>query len=463
MEIRNKATQIQLFSFSSPQMRAFHMSWLAFFAVFFAWFGIAPLMPLVREDLGLSQAQIGNTIVASVAATVLVRVLIGPLCDRFGARLVYSALLVVGSIPVMTIGLARSYEAFLLFRLAIGSIGAAFVVTQYHTSTMFAPRCVGTANATTAGWGNAGGGATQIAMPLLLAALVSLGAAESQAWRLAMVVPGAVLFLLGICYYLVTQDAPDGNYRELRRQERLGRPLRGGGLHSLVSAFGDRRVLALFVVYAACFGIELTMNNVAALYFHDRFTLDLRTAGLIAGLFGLMNLFARTLGGYLSDASGARWGLSGRVWALFAILVAEGLALLLFSQAGLLAAAIPLLILFSLCVQMAEGATFGVVPFVRPESLGAVSGIVGAGGNVGAVLAGFLFGLEWLAFEDAFLVLGLAVTAASLAALAVGSGSAAETVPRPAVLGRPAPSSRRSAEEMISTAVRQSSASLPGD
>ena len=44
MEIKNKATRIVLFSLRTPQMRAFHMSWFAFFLCFFAWFGIAPLM-----------------------------------------------------------------------------------------------------------------------------------------------------------------------------------------------------------------------------------------------------------------------------------------------------------------------------------------------------------------------------------------------------------------------------------
>jgi MFS transporter, NNP family, nitrate/nitrite transporter len=133
MQRSEKATRIDLFSLATPQMRAFHMTWLAFFSVFFAWFGIAPLMPVVREDLGLTTAQIGNTAIASVAVTVLVRLLIGPLCDRFGPRRTYSALLILGSLPVMGIGLARSYESFLLFRLAIGAIGAAFVITQYHT------------------------------------------------------------------------------------------------------------------------------------------------------------------------------------------------------------------------------------------------------------------------------------------------------------------------------------------
>ena len=87
MTILNKATRIDLFSLKTPQMRAFHMTWFAFFLCFFGWFGIAPLMAVVREDLMLTRIQIGNTIIASVAITVLVRLMIGPLCDKFGARL----------------------------------------------------------------------------------------------------------------------------------------------------------------------------------------------------------------------------------------------------------------------------------------------------------------------------------------------------------------------------------------
>lgn len=428
-----KATRIDLFSISTPQMRAFHMSWLAFFSVFFAWFGIAPLMPLVREDLGLSQNQIGHTMVASVAATVFVRVLIGPLCDRYGARLVYSVLLMAGSIPVMLIGLADSYETFLLFRLAIGSIGAAFVVTQYHTSVMFAPNIVGTANATTAGWGNLGGGVTQIVMPLVLAGFVALGATASEGWRLAMVVPGVALFLLGIAYYFFTQDSPAGNYRDLRRLPHTHGKQGPRGMESFRIAAGDSRVWALFVAYAACFGLELTLNNIAVLYFHDRFTLSLETAGLLAGLFGMMNIFARTLGGWLSDRWGRQMGLNGRVQLLFSVLLAEGFALITFSRLGLLVPAVAALMVCSLFIQMGCGATFGLVPFVNRKALGSVSGIVGAGGNVGAVLAGFLFGIEALAFEQSFLYIGIAVLAASVVSLLIRftpaeSAAAAEVV-----------------------------------
>ncbi|MGH7884730.1 MAG: MFS transporter, partial [Thermodesulfobacteriota bacterium] len=384
MEIPNKATKINLFSLKTPQMRAFHMTWFAFFLCFFGWFGIAPLMAVVRDDLGLTKAQIGNTIIASVAITILFRLIIGRLCDRVGPRLAYTWLLILGSLPIMGIGLANSYETFLLFRLGIGVIGASFVITQYHTSVMFASNVVGTANATTAGWGNLGGGVTQMFMPLIFAAVLTLGANEVLGWRLAMVVPGVVILLTGIAYYFFTQDCPNGNFKDLRTQGKLP-PVTDKEEGSFMLAAKDYRVWALFMVYAACFGVELTINNIAALYYFDQFGLNLKTAGIIASLFGLMNIFARTLGGVFSDRFAKKFGLKGRVKFLFAVLFLEGLALMLFSHMSILILAVSSMILFSLFVQMSEGATFGIVPFINKKALGSVAGIVGAGGNAGAV------------------------------------------------------------------------------
>ena len=145
---------------------------------------------------------------------------------------------------------------------------------------------------------------------------------------------------------------------------------------------------ALFFVYAACFGIELTINNIAAIYYMDYFDLGLKTAGLVAGLFGLMNIFARTMGGFISDKFVEKGGLKGRVRWLFIALLVEGIALLFFSQMRVLALAIPAMIVFSLFVQMSEGATYSVVPFINKKALGSVAGIVGAGGNMGAVCCG---------------------------------------------------------------------------
>ena len=103
MDVKNKATRIELFSLRTPQMRAFHMSWFAFFLCFFSWFGIAPLMPVVRKELGLTPEQVGNTIIASVSITILARFAIGWLCDNIGPRKSYTVLLLLGSLPVMAI------------------------------------------------------------------------------------------------------------------------------------------------------------------------------------------------------------------------------------------------------------------------------------------------------------------------------------------------------------------------
>jgi MFS transporter, NNP family, nitrate/nitrite transporter len=439
MDINGKATKINLFKLyggvipffnvkafvQQPQMRAFHLSWFAFFLCFFAWFGIAPLMQVVRAEFDLTKAQVGWTIIASVSITVIARLVIGWLCDRIGPRLAYTGLLLIGSVPVMGIGLSQNFESFILFRLAIGAIGASFVITQYHTSVMFAPNCVGTANATTAGWGNFGGGVTQMVMPLIFAMFIAtFGFSEAMSWRASMIVAGAVCALMGVLYYLFTQDCPEGNFKQLRAEGKMQRPAKSTGV--FIEVAKDTRVWVLAAIYAACFGVELTILNVASLYFADYFnyfkTMDtakaVQLAGLIASLYGLTNLFARSLGGFLSDNVGLKWGLQGRVRLLFAVLLAEGLALMLFSQMGSLTLAIPTLLAFAMCVQMSNGATYSVVPFINKKALGSVAGIVGAGGNAGAVAAGFLFkgSIPW---PTAFLILGGLVTLVSFLAFTV--------------------------------------------
>ena len=305
-----KAARIQLFDFSSAPMRAFHMAWMAFFLGFFAWFGIAPLMAVVREEMHFTRQQIGWCLIGSVAITMFARIVVGWICGRLGPRLTFTWLLILGSIPVMGISLADSFESFLCFRVLIGAIGASFVVTQFHMSLMFAPNCVGTANAATAGWGNLGGGVTQMVMPLLFAFFAgALGCSDAASWRLAMVVAGAICAAAGVAYFLLTQDTPAGNFRDLRATGQL--PSRRASRGAVQEILRDHRVWVLFVIYGACFGLELTIHNVAVLYFVDYFAelkrMDaasaIQTAGLIVGLCGAMNLFARALGGMLADSN----------------------------------------------------------------------------------------------------------------------------------------------------------------
>lgn len=423
------ATKIVLTDVRSAPMRAFHFSWIAFFLCFFAWFGIAPLMPIVRQEFALTPDQVGWSIIGSVAITIFARLAIGRLCDHYGPRLTYSWLLILGSLPVMGIALAADFWSFLTFRILIGVIGASFVVTQYHTTKMFAGNCVGTANATAAGWGNLGGGVTQMIMPLLFAFLtVSCGLSPAAGWRGCMIISGVVCALTGVVYYFYTQDTPAGNIIDMRRKGLLSADTRK--YSGLAVALRDHRVWTLFVIYGCCFGLELTLDNVAVLYFTDYFNLDLYVAGMAAGAFGMMNLFARSLGGMMSDRFAARWSFAGRSRWLFLTILGEGLALLIFSQMGQVGWAIASLLLVGLFVKMSNGAVYALVPFVNARALGSVAGIVGAGGNLGAVAAGFLFksGIPW---NTTFWILGLFVTACASLAVTLTWSAATETEPQP--------------------------------
>ena len=401
MNLANKPLDtINVLSFKGVQMRTFQLTWIAFFICFFGWFGLAPLMPAIREDLGLSKPQIGNIIIAAVSATIFARLLVGKLCDTWGPRKTYTALLVIGSLPVMLVGLAHDYTSFLLFRLAIGTIGASFVITQYHTSMMFAPKIKGTVNALTGGWGNLGGGITQLAMPVIMATIVGFGYTKPEAWRYAMIVPGVMMLIMAFLYYRYTTDTPQGNFDELDRTVEKSESV------GFWKACSDMRVWALALAYACCFGMEITFDGVAALYFFDNFKMEQTEAGFWAMLFGFMNIFARALGGIVADKVGNKYGMRGKGVLLAGLLLLEGCGIMLFAQAGSLPLAIVSMLTFALFLKMSNGSTYAIVPFVNPKAVGVISGVVGAGGNVGGMLMGFLFKSQNISYSQAFLYIG---------------------------------------------------------
>lgn len=401
---------LNIFSVKGVQMKTFHTTWLMFFVCFFGWFGLAPLMPTIRGDLHLTKSQVGNLVIISVSSTIIARLLIGKLCDTWGPRKTAIRLLLVGSLPVFLVGLAKDYSTFLLFRAAIGVIGASFVITQFHTSMMFANNIKGTANAVAGGWGNLGGGVTNMVMPLIFAAIVALGYTKSQAWRYAMIVPGTMMLIAAYLYYKFTKDTPAGNFVEIGNVKKTK-------TKTDWSILGDWRIWTLTLAYAMCFGMEITFDNIASLHFVDNFKLSQSSAGFWAGIFGFMNLFARALGGIVSDKIGKWSGLRGKGILLAIVLLLEGVGLIFFAHAGTLVIAIASMLSFALFLKMANGATYGIVPFINEKNVGLISGIVGAGGNFGGMLFGFLFKWQAITYTQAFSYIGVIVICVALVVL----------------------------------------------
>jgi MFS transporter, NNP family, nitrate/nitrite transporter len=144
----------------------------------------------------------------------------------------------------------------------------------------------------------------------------------------------------------------------------------------------------LFFQYACCLGAVLTVNNAAALYYRDVFEASTEKAAAIASVIGMLNLFSRGLGGICTDKISCKFGMKGRLWLQATLLFIEGFLIFAFIHAKNLALSIFLLLLFALSAQMAAGTSYGIAPYINPNAAGIVTGIVGAGGNVGAICFG---------------------------------------------------------------------------
>ena len=424
-------------------MRAFHCSWFGLFMAFFIWFSIAPLLSEIRDTLELSNPQIWTSSIVGVGGTMFIRCLLVPLCDKYGARLLFAIVLCVASIPTACTGLIHSATDLIILRLVIGIAGGSFAMSQYWASRMFAKQAVGTATALVAGWGNLGAGVTQVVVGSILFPLFKLMFAgdASQAWRTVCIVPGRCLgriyalacsasgsdarshteftvpfdetafiaFATGVAIYFISDDAPVGNYDELKKH---GNMPDISAVASFRSGAINLNTWILFLQYGCCFGVELTMNNAAALYFKDEFGQSTESAAAIASIFGWMNLFARGAGGYLSEKANERMGMRGRIVVQLVLLLVEGGLVFLFAQTQTLWSSIAVMVFFAVLAQAAEGSTFGIVPYVDPRITSAISGIVGAGGNSLAVVFGV--GFRQLNYQHAFRLMGATILASGI-------------------------------------------------
>jgi MFS transporter, NNP family, nitrate/nitrite transporter len=281
---------------------------------------------------------------------------------------------------------------------------------KYWTTSLFASEIIGTANGLTAGWGNLGAGVSNMVMGTLVFPIIKhvVGDAE-MAWRTACIVPAIAACIVGVVIYNVSDDTPKGNYFELKRHGSMQSVSICG---SFWAACTNINTWIFFVQYGCCFGVQLTMNNAAAMYFKDEFGLSTESAAATASIFSWILLFARALGGAISDMANARYGMQGRIAVHTVFLVFEGAFVILFSYTNSLGSSIVVMIIFSLFVDAATGCSFAIVPSIDASCTGSIMGIVGAGGNVGAVIFGLFF--RNMDYDSAFWYMGLSAAGSGL-------------------------------------------------
>lgn len=448
---------INLFSFKG-KTKILHLSWIAFFISFFVWFNHAPLMAMIRDDLGLSKQEVTAILILNVALTIPARVIIGMFVDKFGPRIVYSALLFISSFLCFFFAAAQSFETLALARFMLGFVGAGFVIGIRLISEWYPAKTVGLAEGIYGGWGNFGSAAAALTLPT-----VALLFGGDDGWRYAIGSTGLVSLVYSVIFYINARDTPQGatyfkpnkaGAMEISTKQdlalyiimkapmlltlalltwKLGQQNLGIlgqtaevsiyiGLFAVylyqvyhifevnkdhlkkgvdkLHQYKFKQVAILDLAYLVTFGSELAVVSMLPLFFMDTFSLTPLMAGMVASSFAFMNLLARPSGGYFSDKF-------GRKRSLLFLLVGLAVGYLVMSQISSFWP-VPLAVLACMCcsffVQAGEGAVFATVPLIKRRMTGQIAGMVGAYGNIGGVC--FLTVFSFVSPQIFFMVIG---------------------------------------------------------
>ncbi len=471
---------LNLFSFSG-KTRVLHLSWFAFFLTFLVWFNHAPLLIAIKDSMGLSDQQIKMLLILNVALTIPARIIIGMLVDVFGPRLIYSFLLFVSSFLCFFFALADTFEMLALARFLMGFVGAGFVIGIRIVSEWFPAKQVGLAEGIYKGLGNVGSAAAAISLPAL--ALLFGG---DDGWRYATGLTGVLTLVYSVVYYFSVTDTPAGStYFKPNKTGGLEVTSKKDFFIYLlvnipmyaalalltwkVSVLGlldDRAVYAIYAVlactyviqcvqiykvnaeifkkavpemhrykfkqvgilslaYAVTFGTELAVVSMLPLFILDTFNTSVIIAGLLASCFAGMDVISCPSGGWLSD----RFGRKKTLVILLSVLAAGFVLMSQINSEWPIFLAVMVMMACSFFVGSGAGGVFAVVPLIRRRLTGQIAGVVGAYGNIGAVL--FLTVLSFVSAQVFFLVIAgtVAATVFAVMFLEEPEGHMAEVLP----------------------------------
>ncbi len=164
-------------------------------------------------SLGITAQVRKNSNVVSVCGTIILRLCLGPLVEKYGPRRCMAMLLLWGGIMVCCSAAVMNPTGLYVIRFMISFVGATFVPCQYWTTMMFAGEVVGSANAFAGGWGNLGGGFSVLFIAALIEGFHNVSSPD-MSWRYSqIVVGGMMLIMVPVCWFCA-EDCPQGKWED---------------------------------------------------------------------------------------------------------------------------------------------------------------------------------------------------------------------------------------------------------
>ncbi len=430
--------KLNLLAFNKPEIKTLHLTWFAFFLSFMVWFAHAPLMMMIRDTMNLSEQEVKILLILNISLTIPARIVVGMLVDKYGPKQLFSSILILGGLISIGFALTQTYQQLAIVRFLSGFVGAGFVVGIRMISEWFPARQTGIAQGIYGGWGNFGSAGAAIILPS-----VALYFGAENGWRYAIGITGVIAIIYGVIYYFSVSNTPKGStYFKPKKMGALEVTSKGDlllyilmnipmyialsvltwklsakmhwidetvayAIYALllllyifqvwkilhvnkpifetevpeIQRYKFKQVAILDLAYMLTFGAELAVVSMLPLYYVDTFNVEPILAGILAGIYPVINLFARPAGGWLSDKIGRKLTLG---------IVTSGAAVSFFLLSRVTTEwALPLVvattILAGIFSKAGSGAVYAMVPLIQRRMTGQFAGMVGAFGNVGGL------------------------------------------------------------------------------
>ena len=332
------------------------------FALCFAVFGsVSAMMPELKREFHLAPVQASIAMAIPVLLGSLGRIPLGLLADRIGGRKVFTGTMLASVIAAVLMGWVQSYSQLLLFGLFTGIALASFSVGVAFVSGWYPPEKQGFALGVY-GAGNIGQSLAAFGAPLLFPHI----GLRNTFWSFA-----ALLALWCVIFYVAAKDAP--------------RNAPSKSFLQVVRPLSEKMSWVLSSFYFLTFGGFVAMSIYLPMFLTELFKLTPQDAGLRTAGFVLLATLMRPVGGWLSDKVG---GLPILLWifpfvaAMALIMTFQTMVLFTIGALGMAAA-----------IGLGNGAVFKMVPQYFPQSVGAVTGLIGAMGGLGGFFPPLALGI----------------------------------------------------------------------
>jgi len=245
--------------------------------------GIPSIAPLIRQDLGLSMAQAGSFLSAYYIGAAIMSLPAGWMGDRWGVL----ATMVIGQalISAGLFGVAGSVS-FSLLTLIMIVAGAGYGMLNPTTAKAAMAWFPRRQRATAVGF-------KQVGLPLggAVGALIMPHLGLSLGWRPAVMMPAALVAVVGLLTWMLYRDPPDSEY--------AARGTADGPSLAAVLANRDLWLVALSTLIFA--GMQTVWMSFLVLYLTDVLLLSLVQAGRYLVMAQMAGMAGRVIFGMLSD------------------------------------------------------------------------------------------------------------------------------------------------------------------